>query len=71
MTDPVVEAIHKYREQYAAQFDFDITAICQDLRERQASSGHKVVSRAPRQVMTEQQRDRRAGDPVASSIDAG
>ena len=50
MSDPIVEEIRKNREQYAARFNYDLTAICRDLRERQAACGRKVVSRAPKKV---------------------
>ena len=30
MSDPIVEEIHKNREQYAAGFNYDLTAICRD-----------------------------------------
>lgn len=42
--DPIVEEIHKIREEYAEQFGFDISAICKDIQEKQARSGHKLVS---------------------------
>jgi hypothetical protein len=50
MNDPIVEEIRKYRERYAARFNYDLAAICKDLRERQATCGRKVVSRPPRRV---------------------
>ena len=50
MNDPVVEEIRKYREQYAARFGYDLTAICRDLRERQGACGRQVVSRPPKRV---------------------
>lgn len=50
MNDPIVEEIRKYREQYAAKFNYDLAAICKDLRERQATCGREVVSRPPRRV---------------------
>ncbi len=50
MSDPIVEGIRKNREQYAARFNYDLTAICRDLRERQAECGREVVSRAPKKV---------------------
>ena len=50
MNDPIVEEIRKYREQYAAKFNYDLAAICKDLRERQATCGRKVVSRPPKRI---------------------
>ena len=52
MNDPIVEEIRKYREQYAAKFRYDLAAICADLRKRQATCGHQVVSRPPKSVST-------------------
>lgn len=46
--DPIVEEIRKYREEYAARFNFDIGAICQDARERQKKSGRKTVTLPPK-----------------------
>lgn len=48
MNDPIVEEIRKYRQEYAAQFNYDIDAICEDIRRRQTESGRKVVTRKPR-----------------------
>ena len=50
MNDPIVEEIRKYREQYAARFNYDLAAICRDLRQRQATCGREVVCRPPKKV---------------------
>ncbi len=50
MNDPVVEEIRKYRDQYAARFNYDLAAICKDLREREATCGREVVSRPPKRI---------------------
>ena len=46
--DPIVEEIHKIREEYARQFNFDIDAICKDIQARQAKSDREAVSFPPR-----------------------
>ncbi len=46
MIDPIVEEIHKIREQYAEKFDFDVDAMFEDLREKQSNSDRKVVTLA-------------------------
>ncbi|WP_295396219.1 hypothetical protein [uncultured Thiodictyon sp.] len=46
--DPIVDEIHKVREEYARKFDFDVGAICKDIQVKQASSGRKLVSFPPR-----------------------
>jgi hypothetical protein len=48
MRDPINEEIHKYREEHARKFNFDLAAICRDLRER--SHGLKVVRLPPRRI---------------------
>ena len=48
--DPIVEEIHKIRREHAAQFNFDVAAICADYREREKRSKLKVVSRPPRLI---------------------
>ena len=50
--DPIVEEIHRIREEYAKRFNNDLHAICADLRARQAMSGRQVVSRPPRKPST-------------------
>lgn len=50
--DPIIEEIHKFREEYARQFNFDINAICKDIREKQSNSEHKIVSFPPRRPET-------------------
>jgi hypothetical protein len=42
--DPIVEEVRKHRQQIAAEFGYDIRAIAQDARRRQASSGHPIVT---------------------------
>jgi len=46
--DPIVEEIHRARDEYAKKFNYDLRAICEDLREKQETSGIKIVSRPPR-----------------------
>jgi hypothetical protein len=46
--DPIVDEVRKAREAHAAQFNYDLLAICRDLRKKEQQSGHPVVSRQPR-----------------------
>jgi hypothetical protein len=48
MKDPIHEEIHKYREEHARKFNFDLAAICKDLRER--SRNLKVVRLPPKKI---------------------
>jgi hypothetical protein len=47
--DPIVEEVRRAREAYAARFNYDLDAICNDLMERQAKHG-KGVTLAPKRV---------------------
>ena len=49
--DPIVEEVRKVREAYAAQFDFDINAMAEDLRKQQAESDRVVVNLKPRKPL--------------------
>ena len=46
--DEILEEIHKIREEHAKLFNYDIKAICEDWRKRQAQSGRKFVTLAPK-----------------------
>ena len=46
--DPIVEEIRRVRQEHAARFNYDLKAICEDLRAKQAASGRKIVSYPPR-----------------------
>jgi len=41
--DKIVEEVRRHREARAAKFGFNIRAIVEDARKRQATSGHLVV----------------------------
>jgi len=43
--DEVLEEIHRVREEHAKSFNYDLKAICADLRKRQAESGRQIISR--------------------------
>jgi len=43
--DPIVSEVRQIREKLARQFNFDVHAIFEDLRKRQASLGSKLVRR--------------------------
>ena len=50
MEDPIVEEIHRYREEWAAQFNYDIHAMVEDLRRRQQAENRTVVTLPPKRV---------------------
>jgi hypothetical protein len=50
--DEIVEEIHQIREAYAKSFDYDLDAIFEDLRKKEAESGREVVSLSRRRGLT-------------------
>ena len=46
--DPIVAEIHRVREQIAARFGYNIRAIGEDARRRDAAGDRQVVRRPPR-----------------------
>ena len=50
----IIEEIHKTREEYARQFNFDIDAICKDIQAKQAKSDREVISFPPRKPRPKQ-----------------
>jgi len=46
--DPIVEEIRAGREACAARFNYDIEAICRDLREQERLSGREVITLSPK-----------------------
>lgn len=41
--DEILEEIHKYREEYASSFNYDLNAIFNDLRHKQFAHQQRVV----------------------------
>jgi hypothetical protein len=48
-SDPIVDEIHRVREQIAARFGYDIRAIGRDAHQRDATSDREVIRRPRRQ----------------------
>jgi hypothetical protein len=44
MIDPIIEEIHKIRKDFAEKFDYNVDAMFEDLRKKQADSNRKIVS---------------------------
>ncbi len=55
--DPIVAEVRHHRDAYAKRFNYNIEAICRDIRAKQAKSDKEVVSLPPKLVpkMTEKQ----------------
>ena len=51
MKDPIVEEVRKIRDAHAAKFQFDLHAICEDLRKQEKTCGHPVVSLPPKRIL--------------------
>jgi hypothetical protein len=51
--DPIVEEVRQYREQHAAQFNYDLQTIYQDLKEQEHRSERAFISYSPRRLETE------------------
>jgi len=51
--DPIVEEIRKIREEHAAKFNYDLDAICADLKEKEIDCGHPIVSFPPKRHLKE------------------
>ena len=48
--DPIVEEVHKIREELAAKFQYDVQALGKFFQAQQATEHRVVVTRAPRRV---------------------
>jgi hypothetical protein len=48
--DPIVEEVRRIRNEYAKQFNYDLDAVCRDLRQKQERSGRKIVSFPPKKT---------------------
>ncbi len=42
--DEIVDEVRRVREEHAEKFNYDISAICADIRRKQAESKRRVVS---------------------------
>lgn len=50
--DEIVEENHQIREAYARSFNYDLDAIFEDLRKKEAESGREVVSLSRKRGIT-------------------
>ena len=50
MKDPIVEEVRRVRYEYAKKFNYDLDAICDDLRKKQSQKEHKVISFPPKKI---------------------
>ena len=50
MKDPIVEEVRKARDEHARKFNYDLTAICRDIQDRQTRCGHRLVRFGPKKL---------------------
>ena len=50
MPETIIQEVRKIRDNYARQFNYDLHAMCADLRRDQRSTGAKVVSFSKRPI---------------------
>ena len=46
--DEIVEEVRRVREEFAAKYNYDISAMCVAIREYEKANGIKTISRPPR-----------------------
>ncbi len=49
--DPVVEEVRAVRDEYAKRFEYDIEAICRNLREQERMSGREAIALPPKRIV--------------------
>lgn len=59
--DPIVEEVRRAGEDYFKQFNYDLHAICEDLRQRSRDAGEKTISLPPRRVASPDRLEKKAG----------
>ncbi|AUB37192.1 hypothetical protein COO91_03130 [Nostoc flagelliforme CCNUN1] len=47
--DKIIEEIYRIREEHAKAFNYDLQAICDDLRQKQAVSSRQIISQPLKQ----------------------
>lgn len=44
MNNPLINDVRRVRDEHARKFNYDLAAICADIREHQKTCGHPVVT---------------------------
>jgi hypothetical protein len=42
MKDPIIEEVREARRKHAEKFNFDLHAICEDLKKKEKDCGHQI-----------------------------
>jgi DUF438 domain-containing protein len=53
MKDPIVEEVREARRRHAEKFNFDIHAICEDLKKKEKKCDHPVKTLSPKRLLKE------------------
>ena len=51
LEDPIIEELHRVREEIAAEFNYDLSAIVANLQQRQQAENRQVISLPPKRVV--------------------
>ena len=65
-SDPIVAEIRSLRERRAARFGFDVAAIANDARARDAAGDRQIVRRPPRRPVSSASSDSQATTETAA-----
>jgi hypothetical protein len=49
--DAALSETRKFRDAFAARFDYDLEAICRDIREKEMLHRERLVTRAPKRIV--------------------
>lgn len=44
MDNPIIDEVRRARDEHARKFNYDLAAICADIRKHQETCGHPVVT---------------------------
>jgi hypothetical protein len=50
MKDPIVEEVRAARMAHTKKFNYDLSAICSDLKRIESESGHALIIRKPKLI---------------------
>jgi len=48
--DPIIDEVRRVRDAYAAQFNYDLRAIFEDLKRQERESGRKFTTYEPKRI---------------------
>jgi len=51
MIDPIVEEVREARRKHTERFNFDLHAICEDLKKKEKNCGHTIKSLSAKQLL--------------------